>query len=146
NMYETKQGKTLSELGSDSLNIYEKHPNYKDNRDPRLQASIFYPGEKFQDTYVLDPFNNISDKIGAPKSTPTGFWIKKYLDPKDQQSKSGSLDFMIIRYAEVLLNYVEALEESGDWKNQDIFTYLDKIRNRAGMPDLKQSKYNTQEK
>src|SRR5699024_5645799 len=28
NMYETKQGKTLSELGSDSLNIYEKHPNY----------------------------------------------------------------------------------------------------------------------
>ncbi len=146
NMYETKQGETLTELGSDSLNIYKKHPNYKNNRDPRLKASIFYPGETFQNTYTLDPFNNISDKIGAPKSTPTGFWIKKYLDPKDQQTKGGSLDFMIIRYAEVLLNYVEALEESGDWKNQEIFDYLDKIRNRAGMPDLNRSKYNTQEK
>src|SRR5699024_4790201 len=99
-----------------------------------------------QNTYTLDPFYNQSDKIGAPKSTPTGFWIKKYLDPKDQQTKSGSLDFMIIRYAEVLLNYVEALEESGDWQNADIFKYLDKIRNRAGMPNIDKSNYDSQEK
>ena len=145
NMYETKQGKTLQQLGSDSMKIYEQAPNYKDNRDPRLQASIFYPGEKFQDTYTLDPFNTQSDKIGAPKSTPTGFWIRKYLDPKDQQTKSGTLDFMIIRYAEVLLDYVEALEESGDWQNPDIFKYLNAIRNRAGMPDVDAGIYNSQE-
>lgn len=146
NMYETKQGNTLRELGADSMKIYEEHPNYKNNRDPRLEASIFYPGAKFQNTYVLDPFNNPTDKVGAPKSTPTGFWIKKYLDPKDKQKKSGTLDFMIIRYPEVLLDYVESLVELNDWQNPDIVKYLNEIRNRAGMPSVNTQEYDTQEK
>jgi hypothetical protein len=146
NVYETKQGKTLKELGADSMKIYEENPDYKHNRDPRLDAAILYPGEKFQNTYVLDPFNNPSDKIGAPKSTPSGFWIRKYLDPKDQQKKGGTLDFMIIRYAEVLLNYVESLEELGDWQNPDVVKYLNDIRGRAGMPDVNTAEYNSQTK
>ncbi len=141
--YETKQGKTIFELGADSLAIYRKNPNYKKNRDPRLEASILYPGEKFQNTYTLDPFFNPTDKIGQTKSTVTGYWVQKYLDPLDQQKKSGTLDFMIIRYAEVLLNYVEALVELDDELNPDVLKYINEIRNRAKMPDVQGFKYNT---
>jgi hypothetical protein len=146
NNYETLQGKTLQELGPDSVKIYEKDPDYKGNRDPRLAASVYYPGEDFQGIYTLDPFNNPTDKIGATRSTATGYWVRKYIDPKDQQTKSGSLDFMIIRYAEVLLNYTESLVELGDWQNPDVVKYLNEIRNRAGMPDVDVTEYDSQEK
>lgn len=140
--YETKQGKTIFELGADSLAIYRKNPNYNKNRDPRMDASILYPGEKFQNTYTLDPFFNPTDKIGQTKSTVTGYWVQKYLDPLDQQAKKGTLDFMIIRYAEVLLNYVESLVELDDELNPDVLKYLNEIRNRAKMPAVQGFKYN----
>ncbi|TZF86299.1 RagB/SusD family nutrient uptake outer membrane protein (plasmid) [Pedobacter sp. BS3] len=144
--YETKQGNTIYELGADSMAIYRKYPNYHNNRDPRLEASVFYPGENFQGKYILDPFYNNTDKIGATKSTATGYWVQKYIDPLDQAAKKGTLDFMIIRYAEVLLNYTEALVELGDWQNPDVLKYLNEVRNRARMPSVQTFKYNTQDK
>src|SRR5699024_10787992 len=121
NMYETLQGKTLQSMSVDSTKYYELHPGF--NRAPRLKASIYYPGEDYMGQYTLKPFEGTSDKIGIPKSTATGYWVGKYLDSKDLQRKGGSLDFMFLRYAEVLLNYVEALEELGDWQNPDIEKY-----------------------
>ena len=53
---------------------------------------------------------------------------------------------MIYRYAEVLLDYVECLVETGDWQNPDVEKYINMIRNRAGMPNMDKSVYNTQEK
>lgn len=144
--FETRQGKTLQELGSDSTLIYQKNPNYNNNRDPRLAASVFIPYEKFQGQYTLDPFYNPSDKIGLTKSTATGYWIKKYVDARDRQSKSGTLDFMIIRYAEILLNYAEALIESGDWNSPDVLLSINQLRSRANMPAASADKYNSQDR
>lgn len=148
--YETLQGNTIQELGPDSLGAYRRNPNFKNNRDPRLVASVLYPGQSFIDAnYILKPFDPSTlnlDKIGVQKSTATGYWVRKYLDPRDRQGRSGTLDFMFIRYAEVLLNYVEALVETGDWQNPDIVTHLNDIRSRARMPDVNTAKYNTQEK
>lgn len=53
---------------------------------------------------------------------------------------------MIYRYAEVLMDYVECLIETGDWQNPDVEKYINMIRNRAGMPNMDKSVYNTQEK
>jgi hypothetical protein len=148
--YETKQGYTIQELGPDSVEIYRKNPNYNNNRDPRLLASVLYPGQSFvQSSYILKPFDpslQNPDKIGVQKSTATGYWVRKYLDPKDRQSGPRNLDFMFIRYAEVLLNYVESLVELNDWQNPDIATHLNDIRSRAGMPNVDLNRYNTQEK
>lgn len=146
NSFETLQGKTLQELGPDSLAIYQKDPFYKNNRDPRLVASVLVPGQIYEKD-TLRPFSSEgSDRIGILNSTATGFWVKKYLDPKDRNGASPSLDYMIIRYAEVLLNYVEALVELGDWQNADVIKHLNDIRTRAGMPVVDVTKYNTQEK
>ncbi|RPD39858.1 RagB/SusD family nutrient uptake outer membrane protein [Chitinophaga barathri] len=147
NSYETLQGKTLQELGADSLQHYWKDPFYRNNRDPRLTASVLVPGQTFVNR-LLDPFTAGSvDQIGAAQSTQTGFWVKKYVDPRDvSRNNSGTLNFMVIRYAEMLLSYVEALVESGDWQHPDVIIYLNKIRNRAGMPNVDVSVYNSQDK
>lgn len=148
--WETKQGKTLAELGPDSITIYRKNPNYRNNRDPRLLASVLFPGQTFVDnTYKVDPFNESPgnpDRIGLEKSTATGYWIKKYLDSRDRQPRSGSLDFMIIRYGEVLLNYSEALIETGEWNHPDVTKYINMVRNRSGMPDVDLKTYSSQSK
>ncbi|WP_165940070.1 RagB/SusD family nutrient uptake outer membrane protein [Dyadobacter psychrotolerans] len=146
NSYETRQGKTLQELGNDSLQIYWKNPLYKNNRDPRLSVSVLFPGQTFVNR-LLDPFSGTADPIGAAQSTQTGFWIRKYVDAADvSRANSGTLNFMVIRYAEVLLSYVEALVESGQWQHADVKLYLNKIRNRAKMPDYDETVYNNQEK
>ncbi len=145
NAYETKQGKTLQELGPDSLAIYTKDPNYKNNRDPRMLASIILPGTTYTGV-VLKPFENSGlDKLGEQNSTSTGYWVNKYLDPKDKTG-TRTLDFMIMRYAEVLLNYVESLIELGDYNNPDVVKYINEIRNRATMPNVNTAEYNTQAK
>lgn len=144
NTYETLQGKTIQELGADSFAIYNAHPAYSNNRDPRLKAAVAIPGEVWMGT-SLDPFTSGSpNQIGLTQSTQTGYWIKKYVDPLDRgNTYNGSMNFMIIRYAEILLDYVEALIELDDYQNPDVFTYLNAIRNRAGMPNVDQAVYNT---
>lgn len=151
NTYETKQGKTIFELGSDSLDIYQKDPLYNFNRDPRLYHSIMVPGDDYsfgQFGYKYNPFDNSSvDHISKGSTSPTGFICKKFADPLDKGNPDyGGIDYMIIRYAEILLNYVEALVESGDYSNPDVIKYLNEIRHRADMPDVDVSVYNTQEK
>ena len=145
NAYETKQGKTIQELGPDSLEIYKKDPNYRNNRDPRMAASIILPGTTYTGV-VLKPFENSGlDKLGEQNSTSTGYWINKYLDPRDKTG-TRTLDFMIMRYAEVLLNYVECLIELDDFTNPDVIKYLNEIRNRAGMPNVDVTVYNNKSK
>jgi len=145
NAYETKQGYTLEQLGPDSAAIYAKQPNYRSNRDPRMAASIILPGATYTGV-VLNPFDNSSiDKLGVQNSTATGYWINKYLDTRDKGG-TRTLDFMIMRYAEVLLNYVESLIELGDHGNPDVIKYLNEIRNRATMPNVNTSVYSTQAK
>lgn len=147
NAYETKQGKTLDMMTGDSSQIYRAHPNYHSNRDPRMDATILYPNEEWGG-YTYDPFNDDvenADRIGASTASPTGFVYQKYLDLEDRGSPMGtSLDFMIIRYAQILLIRVEALVEMGKWQHPDVVKYLNMIRNRAGMPDVNLSVYNTQ--
>jgi hypothetical protein len=150
NNYETKQGKTIWELGPDSAKIYQKDPNYKTNRDPRLAASLLLPGQTYS-SYVLKPFDAAQtnlDRIGAQNATATGFWVNKYLDPKDRNAAAAArtLDYMIIRYAEILLNYTEALIELDQWNNPDVVKYLNEIRSRATMPNVDVTKYNSQVK
>ncbi|MBV7530571.1 RagB/SusD family nutrient uptake outer membrane protein [Chitinophaga sp. sic0106] len=147
NNFETLQGKTLAELPADSQAIYRQNPNYKNNRDPRLVGAVLLPGQSYQGI-TLQPFAAGADQLGAQNATATGFWVNKYLDPKDRNAASANrtLDYMIIRYPEVLLNYVEALIETADWQNPDVLTYINQIRNRAGMPAADGVKYNSQEK
>jgi hypothetical protein len=65
----------------------------------------------------------------------TGYLMKKMLDDGiNGRAENNDNAWIEFRYAEVLLNYAEAcigLNETGEAN-----TYINKVRNRAGMPDL----------
>lgn len=147
--YETIDGKTIQSLSPAERLAYEKDPMHG-ARDPRMKATIIFPGDNTSiHNYTYTPFDpNSSDYIGAPGTSRTGFLIKKFIDENDRAVGwgGGSLDFVIYRYAEVLLDYVECLVESGDWQNPLVETYINMIRHRAGLPAMDKSVYNTQEK
>lgn len=60
--------------------------------------------------------------------------VKKFREktPNDNSQGSG-IDHYIIRYADVLLMYAEALNEAGDSR---AYTYINMVRNRAGLDNL----------
>lgn len=103
--------------------------NRKENRDPRLSASVYFEGDIFL-KYLDRPFRG---------NTATKFGLKKYV--RDDQSADGigpaapgGQDFYVIRYAEVLLMRAEALAETGQLA--EVYPLLDTIRSRAGMPTV----------
>lgn len=102
------------------------------NRDPRLKYTVLFNGEGFGGlTYITHPDSASSpDQLGAGKqTTQTGYGLKKYIDENysgNLQSSGG--DLPIIRYAEILLSYLEAKIEAGDAIDQ---TLLDQTINRV---------------
>lgn len=146
--YELADGRTIDELSAEDqarLRIYPKSMA----RDPRLEMTILFPNEQFlgytNDVWTYDPSN--LDYIGKRNSTKSGYWVKKWCNETDLASPlSGKLPFQLMRYSVVLLNYVEAQIELGNLDDPLIYTYLNKIRSRAGQPDVNVTKYATQEK
>lgn len=68
----------------------------------------------------------------------TGFYPQKRMIPCDFTTSNvlpGKYISIYIRYAEILLNYIEALNEY-DPSNSDIQTYWDMIHTRAGIPSI----------
>ncbi len=144
--YETAEGIALKDLPDGEREKLEKDPKAV-ARDPRLYATVVMPGDDTSfKNYVYEPFvDGGADQIGKVGASRTGYWIKKFLDEQDRAG-GGSLYFPLYRYGEVLLSYVECLVESGDWQNADVEKYINMIRNRAGMPNMDKTFYNTQEK
>jgi len=140
----------------------EKAAPYK-NRDPRFYASILYDGAPWKprtaDGAGIDPYNEIqmgtyqTGSAGSPvtyfgldtrngpienwNGTRTGYAIRKFMDPNpaivDQNTRS-EVPSPLIRYTEIVFNYVEASIELGQ---EDVArTWLNKIRFRSGMPAI----------
>lgn len=73
------------------------------------------------------------DLLNTAQLNATTFQIKKYYDTFDPTTQRLGNDFIILRYADVLLMYAEALNEmaySAD-VNSEQFRYLNSVRQRA---------------
>lgn len=115
------------------------------NRDPRLALYILYNGNKFKnisvDTYAADATGLPGkDGIGLNvNATRTGYYMKKFLNENVVWNTASNTTRrrapILMRYAEVLLNYAEALNEA-QGPVADVYKYLNKVRNRAQMPNL----------
>ena len=147
--FELLDGRTLDELPAAEKRAYQLDPQ-PEKRDPRLRMSIIFPTETFLG-YTAHPWEpSHKDAIGKEGSTKTGYWIKKWANETDRTNYSstdgGKLDFQNMRYAVVLLNYVEAAIEQNQLSDPNIYDYLYDIRDRAGMPPVDRTKYATQTK
>jgi hypothetical protein len=96
--------------------------------DPRLDATIFWNNPAGEDVYGT-PFTT---RYGL---TSTDVYFKKYGEywMTDQQWDA-SLNFKVLRYADVLLMYAEALNEQGNPAAAKPF--VDQVRVRAGVAAL----------
>ncbi len=98
------------------------------NRDPRLSQTLVYPG------YVRVGTNEESVSDFAQNST--GYMIHKRVGPPIEDQGGGYRDVIMIRYAEVLLNYAEARAELGTINQEDLDMTINQIRDRVNMPHL----------
>ena len=72
----------------------------------------------------------------AGGNNPTGLLRRKHINPSTPDGTRSSTDWIIIRLAEIMLNYVEAAYYLGN-PNGDMADILNnQIRDRAGMPAL----------
>jgi hypothetical protein len=73
--------------------------------------------------------------VNASGVTIPGNFVKKYYDVPTVANDNGN-NIPIIRYADVILMYAECLNEAGYVAGGDAFTYLNEVRDRAGLDDL----------
>jgi hypothetical protein len=112
-----------------------------DNRDPRLAATILYPGASWDGgTFDSRPVG-LSTKpeainLGNENVSTTGYNIRKYVDLTDKADRgNGGIDMILMRYADVLLMYAEAKVELGQ-PDASALAAFNLVRARAGMPQL----------
>lgn len=107
------------------------------NRDARLGATILMNMAPFKGKKVAT-YPEGADASPNPNATKTGYYLRKFLNEDVNIQTGGSSGGHVVplfRLAEIYLNYVEALNEC-DPTNPDIALYLNKVRNRASLPNV----------
>ena len=131
--FEMKNGKSIEDptSGFDPLDPWS-------NRDPRLQNTVIVNGAPFGYTGwpVWLYIGAESTGIYEPYSTVTGYLMRKGGEETNKTYNGGvgsDQPWQEIRYAEVLLNYAEAQNESLSSPDQSIYDAVNRIRQRAGL-------------
>jgi len=124
------------------INTYEE---VFENRDPRMRQSILPPNTPWEGRKDGNPKNTNSSLFTYPKlsndkdgcMTYSGYYLYKYVEPsKVGQVGQDDNDIIVFRYAEILLNYVEALERTGNVTQATLDSTINLLRDRVGMVHL----------
>ncbi len=144
-LYEMKSGRRIT----DPRSAYNPANPYA-NRDDRLAHNVLYNTHPWPDrtggmqiwytppaaaggqtTYGIDA------GASPARFTSTGYYCRK-MWPEELKSSTPNagalLNYVFFRYGEVLLNYAEAVNETGNFAAA--VPYLDQIRARVGMPPV----------
>ncbi len=117
--------------------IYERFliENDKDGLpDPRLDETIFHPNSP--KLFVGQPYSWWENEFVNPEIN-TSFYKyteQNVIENGETDEFDGGTDFIIIRYADVLLSYAETLNENG--KTSEAYQYVDMVRERSNMEKL----------
>ena len=105
------------------------------NRDGRLAASVLYHGVTWGNGVINVVKGQRDNPIGNANATPTGYYVRKYIPEtilSNNHSGNSYRLWCFIRYAEILLNYAEAVNEV-QGPCTEVYNLLDQIRHRAGI-------------
>lgn len=130
-MFEDSEGYPITDSRSnyDSNNPYEK-------RDPRFKMTILYNNRYWYDRN-MEFYIGGRDR-GDTHPNPFGYGIAKFWKESHQRWKGTTtyLNYIIFRYAEILLNFAEAQNEVGgpesDLEGLSVRKALNQIRARVG--------------
>ncbi len=133
--FQMKNGKDITDVSSG----YDPNNPYL-NRDPRLDYTVTRNLSKIADGQSSDipkpvyTYVGESNGDGFGNGTPTGYYINKMCKDEVRPEWIAATDrcYPLIRYADILLMYAEALNEvSGP--SPDVYAYVDSVRARAGL-------------
>ncbi|MET7000426.1 RagB/SusD family nutrient uptake outer membrane protein [Chitinophaga defluvii] len=128
--YETATGLSIKDPAA--------HYNNQDpyiNRDPRFYQSILFHGAQWQGRKINVAPGGLDRDMDRQR---TNYFVRKYIqEGHNLFTDVGSIyrRFSIYRLGELYLNYAEAWNERYGPDNT-VYDAVNKLRNRAGMPDL----------
>ena len=122
--------------------------NPLENRDPRLRMTFYFEGDPYDGGVIDDGefggvccngSTKLMANVGIAPVFPRKLTADPDLTPEAFAQMNGiefgsPIDLVIYRYADILLAHAEALNESGD--TAGAYAGVNKVRNRAGLPDL----------
>ncbi len=135
--YETSNGLSIT----DPLSGYNPQNPYI-NRDPRFNAFIYHHGSVLNGRTLDYRVDGTDRPAGGVYVNPTGYNTRKFVNEARFNANGtgitpGANDpvpWIHIRYAEILLNYAEAINEAEGPANA--YQSINLIRQRAGLPNL----------
>jgi hypothetical protein len=105
-------------------------------REDRLKYTVFFNGARLKDTTVSTFVGGKDGLFSSPTATKSGYYMSKFVDQSLDLAKGNTSlrAWVFMRYAEILLNYAEALNEADNVANNTaIVNALDLLRNRANL-------------
>jgi hypothetical protein len=118
------------------------------DRESRFYANIAFD----RGTYFLDPTfyyvqtraGELATKRNQGEFSATGYFAKKLIHPRTALTTNWltieyAYPFPIIRLGDLYLLYAEALNEVKSAPDQEVYQYVDLIRERAGLPGVLES-------
>ncbi len=132
--FETKTGYPITDArsGFNPQNPYSK-------RDLRLSYFILFNGTSFKGRAVKSYVGGSDNVLSNINSTKTGYYMRKFLSESATWNSTPAVTrtrpWIIFRYAEVLLNYAEALNEV-QGPVQSVYDAVNAVRARVLLPGL----------
>lgn len=133
-----------TETGFTTVNGVQVYNMYM-NREPRFYANVTYNNSIWQGGTMRAPapitffVSGPNGRNGHPTDfSKTGYLVRKNVGPQTNIGSGGNgqrqaRPLVLFRLAEIYLNYAEALNETSPG-DPDILVYLNRIRERAGIP------------
>jgi hypothetical protein len=118
---------------TDAASNYDPSNPYN-NRDPRFTATIIYNGAQWLNTQIQTYEGGQSKPNSALQQTQTGYYMRKFMGNFENTNtySAHSSDWLVQRYADIVLAYAEAQNEVGG-PTQEVYDAVISIRKRAGI-------------
>ncbi|HMR82518.1 MAG TPA: RagB/SusD family nutrient uptake outer membrane protein [Niabella sp.] len=144
NMYLSQNGLPVDNVNNTQFQGYNTMTSEFDNRDNRMRYTLILPKKAYwtNDNPRVTWTGDATDLATAvttfyiPGTSGTGYGNQKWCSERDVRDANEGYDFPIIRYAEVLLNYAEAVyERDNAISDADLDLSFNLVRNRVN-PDM----------
>lgn len=133
-----KDGKAI---GQSSKYPYSFNASMYDNRDPRLDYTVLHQGSHWLSSTIATYVGGRSNPSQTTETkTQTSYYMRKFMGKFENSIEYSGVtrNWVLFRYAEILLNYAEAQNEyelatGKTTANPEVIGIIRKIRERAGI-------------
>lgn len=128
-----KDGKKIRQSDKYSYSVETQY----DNRDPRLGMTVLHNGSKWMGRSLATYLGGTNNPVATSVYNHTSYYMCKFMpdysNPSSPEYQNSVHNWVVFRYAEILLNYAEAMNEYAGPDAESVRDYIIMIRKRAGI-------------